>query len=105
MSVSNMLTEKQIGQALIKICTEACLTKTFLVQELLTKYFLLQELLTKHKILSADFLEANYERVFQPYQHLLNSENYVTRRQALKVSLLMKHHLKLLYLINIHKLN
>ena len=50
-------------------------------------WFLLQELLTKHKILSADFLEANYDRVFTPYQHLLNSENYVTRRQALKVSL------------------
>ena len=48
---------------------------------------LFQELLTKHKILSADFLEANYDRVFTPYQHLLNSENYVTRRQALKVHL------------------
>ena len=39
----------------------------------------------KHKMLSAEFLENNYERVFTSYQRLLNSENYVTRRQALKV--------------------
>lgn len=53
-----------------------------------------KELLTKHKILSADFLEANYDRVFTPYQHLLNSENYVTRRQALKLlgELLLDRH-------------
>lgn len=53
-----------------------------------------KELLTKHKILSADFLEANYDRVFIPYQHLLNSENYVTRRQALKLlgELLLDRH-------------
>lgn len=44
-----------------------------------------QELLTRHKILSAEFLEANYDKVFANYQRLLNSENYVTRRQALKV--------------------
>lgn len=36
-------------------------------------------------MLSAEFLENNYERVFTSYQRLLNSENYVTRRQALKV--------------------
>ena len=47
--------------------------------------FLLQELLTKHKILCAEFLENNYDKVFEHYQKLLNSENYVTRRQALKV--------------------
>ena len=47
----------------------------------------LQELLTKHKMLSAEFLEANYDQIFSHYQKLLNSENYVTRRQALKVFL------------------
>ena len=45
----------------------------------------LQELLTRHKIICAEFLEANYTKVFDNYQKLLNSENYVTRRQALKV--------------------
>lgn len=48
-------------------------------------FFCLQELLTRHKILCAEFLELNYEKVFHHYQKLLNSENYVTRRQALKV--------------------
>ncbi|WAR03288.1 MO25-like protein [Mya arenaria] len=36
-----------------------------------------KELLTKHKMLAATFLEQNYDRVFEPYQHLLNSENYL----------------------------
>ncbi|XP_052783359.1 protein Mo25-like [Mya arenaria] len=53
-----------------------------------------KELLTKHKMLAATFLEQNYDRVFEPYQHLLNSENYVTRRQALKLlgELLLDRH-------------
>ena len=48
--------------------------------------FIYQELLTRHKILCAEFLEQNYDKVFTHYQKLLNSDNYVTRRQALKVS-------------------
>jgi len=44
-----------------------------------------KELLTTHKILSADFLEKNYDRVFTKYKELLNSDNYVTRRQSLKL--------------------
>ena len=48
--------------------------------------FVLQDLLTKHKMMCAEFLDKNYDRVFTSYQQLLNSENYVTRRQALKVS-------------------
>jgi hypothetical protein len=48
-------------------------------------FFILQELLTKHKMLSSEFLENNYDKIFDNYQMLLNSENYVTRRQALKV--------------------
>eukprot|EP00050_Salpingoeca_kvevrii_P011596 m.16639 g.16639 ORF g.16639 m.16639 type:complete len:320 (+) comp3520_c0_seq1:1097-2056(+) len=44
-----------------------------------------KDLLTKHKILCADFLERNYDMVFEKYNELLNSENYVTRRQSLKL--------------------
>lgn len=55
---------------------------------------LFQELLTRHKILCADFLEVNYNKVFNHYQRLLNSENYVTRRQSLKLlgELLLDRH-------------
>ncbi len=53
-----------------------------------------QELLTRHKLLCAEFLEHNYDRVFSEYQGLLNSENYVTRRQSLKLlgELLLDRH-------------
>lgn len=77
-----------------------------------------QDLLTRHKIMCADFLEKNYDRVslsmfrsiifglsrknktasaelnepplickqiFTEYEKLLHSENYVTKRQSLKV--------------------
>lgn len=44
-----------------------------------------QDLITKHKSLCADFLEKNYERFFESYQKLLLSENYVVRRQSLKL--------------------
>lgn len=56
--------------------------------------FSLQELLTRHKMLCAEFLEANYDQVFTHYQQLLNSENYVTRRQSLKLlgELLLDRH-------------
>ena len=59
-----------------------------------TKWSSIQELLTKHKILCAEFLEANYDKVFAHYQGLLNSENYVTRRQSLKLlgELLLDRH-------------
>ncbi|KAK3603767.1 hypothetical protein CHS0354_023386 [Potamilus streckersoni] len=53
-----------------------------------------KDLLTKHKMLSAEFLENNYDKVFDAYLTLLNSENYVTRRQALKLlgELLLDRH-------------
>lgn len=53
-----------------------------------------KELLTKHKMLCAEFLEANYDRVFSQYEKLLNSDNYVTRRQSLKLlgELLLDRH-------------
>jgi hypothetical protein len=65
------------------------------VKSLLTVFlFLLQELLTKHKMLAADFLEANFDKVFTQYQKLLHSDNYVTRRQSLKLlgELLLDRH-------------
>lgn len=60
----------------------------------LCHYIFPQELLTRHKILSAEFLEINYDKVFSHYQRLLNSENYVTRRQSLKLlgELLLDRH-------------
>ncbi|CAD5116580.1 unnamed protein product [Dimorphilus gyrociliatus] len=56
-----------------------------------------KELLTRssYKMLIAEFLENNYEKVFEEhYQKLLNSENYVTKRQALKLlgELLLDRH-------------
>jgi calcium binding protein 39 len=45
----------------------------------------LKELLTKHKALVAEFLEKNYDQFFEYYTGLLNSPNYVTRRQSLKL--------------------
>jgi calcium binding protein 39 len=44
-----------------------------------------KELLTRHKALSAEFLQGNYNRFFGEYQNLLNSNNYVTKRQSLKL--------------------
>lgn len=45
-------------------------------------------------MLCSEFLEANYDKVFNHYQRLLNSENYVTRRQSLKLlgELLLDRH-------------
>ena len=46
-------------------------------------------------MLAADFLEANFDRVFSGhYQKLLHSDNYVTRRQSLKLlgELLLDRH-------------
>ncbi|XP_003745085.1 protein Mo25 [Galendromus occidentalis] len=53
-----------------------------------------KELLTRHKVLSAEFLETSYEQVFSHYQALLNSDNYVTKRQSLKLlgELLLDRH-------------
>uniref|UniRef100_A0A914V8M0 Protein Mo25 n=1 Tax=Plectus sambesii TaxID=2011161 RepID=A0A914V8M0_9BILA len=53
-----------------------------------------KDLVTKHKALCAEFLEKNYDRYFEAYQQLLNSENYVTRRQSLKLlgELLLDRH-------------
>ncbi len=47
-----------------------------------------QDLLTKHKAICAEFLEKNYDSVFEEYGLLLHSKNYVTKRQSLKVNYL-----------------
>ncbi|KAI8820442.1 Mo25-like protein [Fimicolochytrium jonesii] len=44
-----------------------------------------KDLLTKHKPLVADFLSRNYDAFFEKYTKLLNSNNYVTKRQSLKL--------------------
>ena len=51
-------------------------------------------MLTKHKMLAADFLETNFDKVFEHYGKLLHSDNYVTRRQSLKLlgELLLDRH-------------
>ncbi|XP_064638633.1 protein Mo25-like [Lineus longissimus] len=53
-----------------------------------------KDLLTRHKITCAEFLDKNYDQVFENYGKMLNSENYVTRRQALKLlgELLLDRH-------------
>lgn len=45
----------------------------------------LKDLLTRHKVVVAEFLSANYETFFTHYENMIASENYVTKRQALKV--------------------
>lgn len=44
-----------------------------------------KSLLTKHKPVCAKFLEVNFESVFTQYNLLLESKNYVTKRQSLKL--------------------
>lgn len=42
-------------------------------------------ILTKHKKLTARFLDEKYDEFFGKYKELINSHNYVTRRQSLKL--------------------
>ncbi|KAM7399705.1 hypothetical protein PAMP_018953 [Pampus punctatissimus] len=53
-----------------------------------------KDLLTRHKLLSAEFLEQHYDKFFSEYEKLLHSENYVTKRQSLKLlgELLLDRH-------------
>eukprot|EP01101_Sappina_pedata_P004581 TRINITY_DN1978_c0_g1_i1.p2 TRINITY_DN1978_c0_g1~~TRINITY_DN1978_c0_g1_i1.p2 ORF type:complete len:335 (+),score=183.11 TRINITY_DN1978_c0_g1_i1:30-1034(+) len=44
-----------------------------------------KEVILKHKDVSAEFLEKNYDQVFSNYTKLLHSDNYVVRRQSLKL--------------------
>lgn len=45
----------------------------------------LRDLLTKHRAMVADFLLRHFETFFKRYNELLTSENYVTKRQSLKL--------------------
>ena len=45
----------------------------------------LKDLLTKHKLLVAMFLESQYDVFFAHYHALIRSQNYVTKRQSLKL--------------------
>lgn len=45
----------------------------------------LKETLTKHKPMVADYLDKNYDRFFASYTTLILSNNYVTKRQSLKL--------------------
>lgn len=53
-----------------------------------------KDLLTRHKLLAAEYLDKSYEMFFEKYRKLLDSENYVTRRQSLKLlgELLLDRH-------------
>lgn len=53
-----------------------------------------KDLLTRHKIMCAEFLEKYYDKFFDHYTKLLHSENYVTKRQSLKLlgELLLDRH-------------
>jgi len=42
-------------------------------------------MLTKHKVVCGKFLETHYEQVFTQFNTLLESKNYVTKRQSLKL--------------------
>ncbi len=44
-----------------------------------------KELLTRHKKLVADFLDKNFDQFFDKYSVMIKSENYLTKRQSLKV--------------------
>ncbi|CAL5226800.1 g9661 [Coccomyxa viridis] len=44
-----------------------------------------KDLLTRHKPLVGTYLNSHYEEFFQQYEKLLTSDNYVTRRQSLKL--------------------
>ena len=44
-----------------------------------------KDCLTKHKSLVANFLDQRYDEFFSKYIVLLNSTNYVTKRQSLKL--------------------
>ncbi|KAI8081724.1 calcium-binding protein 39 [Halteromyces radiatus] len=44
-----------------------------------------KDILTRHKQMISEFLDANYDEFFDHYKRLLTSENYVTKRQSLKL--------------------
>ncbi|KAM0966254.1 hypothetical protein ACFX2C_022036 [Malus domestica] len=49
-------------------------------------FFTFKDPLTKHGTMVSEFLTAHYDELFDLYEKLLTSPNYVTRRQSLKDS-------------------
>merc|ERR1712012_533695 len=45
----------------------------------------LKLMLTKHRDLASKFLNENYDNVFERYNRLIQSKNYVTKRQSIKL--------------------
>jgi len=45
----------------------------------------LKDILTKHKALVSSFLERAYSQFFDRYMRLVTSDNYVTKRQSVKL--------------------
>ena len=45
----------------------------------------MQDMLTKHKTIVVEFMDTKYDKFFFHYSKLINSENYVTKRQSLKL--------------------
>lgn len=48
-------------------------------------FYSFKQMLTKHGVSCSKFLESNFEPVFKEYNVLLQSDNYVTKRQSLKL--------------------
>lgn len=48
-------------------------------------FYTFKECLTRHKTLAAEFLIQNYDQFCSEYIRLLRSENYVTKRQSIKL--------------------
>jgi len=44
-----------------------------------------KDLLTRHKTMVAQFLQVNYDQFFSKYNNLLKSNNYVAKRQSIKL--------------------
>lgn len=44
-----------------------------------------QDILSRHKSLYAEFLDTNFDTFFGEFTKLLQSENYVTKRQSIRV--------------------
>ena len=45
----------------------------------------LRDLLTRHKIIVSDFIQANYQDFFEKFNLLINSSNFVTKLNCLKL--------------------
>ncbi|CAD6579807.1 MAG: hypothetical protein CYPHOPRED_001013 [Cyphobasidiales sp. Tagirdzhanova-0007] len=69
------------GMILHEMLRHETLAKTLLYSERLYDF----ELLTRHKPMVAEFLDKNYDEFFSNYAVLVSSDNYVTKRQSLKL--------------------